>query len=632
MIDGKTRTHFQFDQACGIQETPQKIEIFLTEKWDSSSSKKVLVDLLELEISHETLALPGVNISDDRWNHLPSNTATFRFEEIYLLTGGEQIQAQIFPEQPGKLTFKSTSGPIITSKITIHFPSKHIKISELRFYFYTCGLTGYINPSITTGTFLDPKSDTHPVCYEYDGSDSFDEEVYTGEYWNEAHLPGFYNPVADSHPDRHYNFVVVKKTAGEFSSFDEVKQACSSFGMSLVYPYNAEANAFWLQRLQEQRAVTPGLELMIGLIHTLYSTSTGALVPSESALPLTNDVNVPNGYINFDLWDYDQVFFRLLNENKQFFMDSVTGEWSQSNSVPAGMDATFCFKTKEITATCSADLCQNTDSGEYECVCPDDGSTLVEQFGVQKCEDPSPCDVKDFCSPPAVCKSVFDSSICECPDEGISQSLSTDGLSCESIDPCDTGLHNCTHPSLKCISSGLEYSCSNTFECPCNLECLAPPCMSLLECTVPTGGVDCGGDFDCSNVGRESGLSRVQEQKESWYRCPIGKEGDCSSPDECEFDCKKLGPGWDCLIVSCQSYEECSFDCLRIEDKKCPVEQSCFRNEDCCPICSMKSGMGGSNFLTQIFRTIYIVKFTILINKNGQNQLFLYNLNFHFKF
>ena len=570
------------------------IEIFSTAKWKPNSAEKILFDLLELEIYHETIALPGVNISHDRWNHLSSDKATFRFEEIYLSIESTQIQAEKVPNQPGRLIFKSSSGPIITSKISLHFPSKHIKISQLRFYWFTCGLNGYINPSITSGTFVDPKSDTHPVCYEYGGSSSFDEEVYTGEYWNEAHLPGFYNPVLDSHPLRHYNFVIVKKKAGDFSSFDEVKQSCTKFGMSLVYPYNAVANTFWLERLQEQQAITPGLQLMIGLIHTLYSTSTGALVPSESALPLTNDVNVPNGYINFDLWDYDQVFFRLLNGNKQFFMDSVSGEWSQSGSIPAGMDATFCFKTEEITLSCSTAHCNNTEPGEYECVCPDDGSTLIEEFGVQKCTDPSPCDIEDPCVSPAFCKNLFDSSSCECPDEGVTQFLSSDGLSCESIDPCSTDLHNCDHPSLECISSGIDFNCTNTFECPCDLVCSSPPCLDLLDCTVPVGGANCDGDFKCSLIGTESGLVHAQKHKESWYMCPIGKEGNCLAPHDCEFDCQKLGTGWDCLKESCQSKEECSFACQRVEDKMCPPQKSCENNQECCPICSSNSGMVGS--------------------------------------
>ena len=535
--------------------------------------------------------------SDERWNHLSPSTATFRFDEIFLFVGNQKIQAEKVPNEPGRLRFQSINGPIITSALALEFPSKHIKISELRFYWYACGLTGYLNPSITSGTAVDAHSNTHPICYRFEASSSFDEELFTGVYWNEAHFPGFYNPVSDSHPLRHYHFAVVKKKSGEFSSFDEVKDSCAAFGMSLVYPYNSVANEFWLARLQELQVETPGLELMLGLTNTLYSTSTGALVPSESGLPLTDDVTVPNGYINFDQWDYSQVFFRLLNGNKQFFMDNVSGEWAQSNGIPAGMDATFCFKTDVITINCAAELCVNHLPTEYECVCPDDGSTLVEEFGVQKCEKPTSCEIKDRCVFPAICKDGFEFSTCECPDEGVTQFLSQDGLSCETVDPCETGLHNCVHPSFECVSSGSELSCENTFECPCDLTCPSPPCTGLLDCVVPDGGADCGDDFDCSMIGNEMAVFRAQSvKKESWFMCPVGKEGDCTHPLACEFDCKKLGPGWDCLKEKCQSYEDCDFGCLRIEDKKCPAEQSCTRNEDCCPICSLNSGEGGRFF------------------------------------
>jgi len=600
LIDANERTDFQFNQACGIKETPRKIEIYTTAKWNPNSSEKILFDLLELDIPYETYSLHAVDISNEKWSHLSSSTGTFRFDEIFLFIGNEKIQAEKVPNEPGRLRFQSKSGPIITSALTLEFPSKHIKISELRFYWYSCGLTGYLNPSITSGTAVDPRSNTHPICYQYDGSNSFDEEVYTGEYWNEALLPGFYNPVSDLHPLRHYHFAVVKNKSGQFSSFDEVKESCAAFGMSLVYPYNAVANEFWLARLQELQTATPGLELMLGLTHTLYSTSSGALVPSESGLPLTDDVNVPNGYINFDI-NYSQVFSVLLNTNNQFFMDNTDGTWTEKSGVPSdfGMDATFCFKTGVITINCAAELCSNHAPEEYECVCPDDGSTLVEEFGIQKCETPTSCEIENLCIAPALCKDGFELSTCECPDEGVTQFLSKDGLSCETIDPCATGLHNCDHPSFECVPNGVEFTCSNTFECPCDLTCSSPPCFGLLDCVVPVGGADCGNDFDCSKIGKEVAVFRAQSgTEESMYRCPVGKESDCTHPLACEFDCKKLGPGWDCLKESCQSYEECSFDCLRIEDKKCPLEHSCNRNEDCCPICSQNSGEGGK-FLNQ---------------------------------
>ena len=38
------------------------------------------------------------------------------------------------------------------------------------------------------------------------------------------------------------------------------------------------------------------------------------------------------------------------------FMDSISGEWSQSSSIPAGMDATFCFKTEEKVKNISCDV------------------------------------------------------------------------------------------------------------------------------------------------------------------------------------------------------------------------------------------------------------------------------------
>ena len=121
--------------------------------------------------------------------------------------------------------------------------------------------------------------------------------------------------------------------------------------------------------------------------------------------------------------------------------------------------------------------------------------------------------------------------------------LSKDGRSCEAVDPCETGLHNCDHPSFECVTNGLEFSCENTFECPCELTCPSLPCSSLLDCVVPDGGADCGDDFDCSMIGNEMAIFRAQSaKKESWYRCPVGKEGDCSDPLACEFDCKKLGP------------------------------------------------------------------------------------------
>ena len=402
LFDNDPFTYYQFDQACGMTESPQLIEIRSTEAGDENRPRKILFDFIELTIYSDTLSLPRADLSDDKWADFADKTPVFQYNQMYLLIGDERIQAFQNPSSAGSFIFKSSSGKIVTSLMTLEFHSKHLKLSKLSLHWLECEITGKLNPSITSGTIVNPAGSTHPICYRYSGEDSFDENSYTGEHWNEAILPGFFNPVADSHPDRKYNFVVVKKSSGDFSNFAEVRNACSQFGMSLVYPYNAAANAFWLDRLNEQQASLPGLRLVIGLIYTLFSTSSGALVPSESALPITDDANDPNGYTNFEGLSYQQAFTQMKTNGKQFMMDSSTGRWVAFASVPAGMDATFCFKTEEITTTCSDSYCDNIDVGQYECSCPDDGSTLVNELGVDKCVDPTPpCDVEDPCVPPA---------------------------------------------------------------------------------------------------------------------------------------------------------------------------------------------------------------------------------------
>ncbi|CAG5110834.1 Oidioi.mRNA.OKI2018_I69.chr2.g5190.t1.cds [Oikopleura dioica] len=544
LFDNNPHTFFQFDQACGITESPQKIEIHSTKFNNANKLRKILFESLELTVHSDTLSLPRVNISDAKWNVIPEQTPVFQYDQMYLLIGDEKIQAFQNPDSPGSFIFKSTSGPIVTSKLTLEFHSKHLKLSKLSFSWFECETTGKLNPSITSGTFVDPESTAHPVCYRYTGQNAFDETVYTGEYWNEAILPAFFNPATNDHPDRHYNFVVVKKTSGDFNDFDEVKNACSEFGMSLVYPYNANANDFWLERLNEQQASTPGLRLMIGLIYTLFSKTSGALVPSETALPIVDDTGDTNGYINFDGLTYQQAFNKMKDNGNQFIMDATTGQWSAIGSVPAGMDATFCFKTEEITTICSNSFCNNTETAQYECTCPDDGSTLINEFGIDKCVNATlPCDVEDPCVFPAVCKNLFDTAVCECPDEGSTQFLSADGVSCEIIDPCSTGLHNCDHPSLECVSAADgDYTCENSFECPCDMDCLNPPCIDLTDC-FGLGSVTSCPDIDCTDVGPIKGQ----------YRCPVGKEGNCVRPSDCEFDCQRLGPGWDCLKEKCQA-------------------------------------------------------------------------------
>merc|ERR1712035_78797 len=115
---------------------------------------------------------------------------------MFLLIGDERIQAFQNPSNSGSFIFKSSSGKIVTSLMTLEFHSKHLKLSKLSLHWLECEITGKLNPSITSGTIVNPAESTHPICYRYSGEDSFDENSYTGEHWNEAILPGFFNPVA----------------------------------------------------------------------------------------------------------------------------------------------------------------------------------------------------------------------------------------------------------------------------------------------------------------------------------------------------------------------------------------------------------------------------------------------------
>ncbi|CAG5104650.1 Oidioi.mRNA.OKI2018_I69.chr1.g1421.t1.cds [Oikopleura dioica] len=200
-------------------------------------------------------------------------------------------------------------------------------------------------------------------------------------------------------------------------------------------------------------------------------------------------------------------------------MNSSNGKWAAFSSVPAGMDATFCFKSEEVTTICGNSLCANPATAQYECKCPDDGSSLITEFGIEKCVDPTPpCEVDDPCIAPAVCRNAFDSAFCECPDEGVTKFLSSDGISCEIIDPCSTGLHNCNHPSLECVPTQIagEYKCENIFECPCEMDCLNPPCLDLADCS-GLGSLTLCPEIDCTSIGTYKGQ----------YRCPVGKNGNC---------------------------------------------------------------------------------------------------------
>ena len=166
--------------------------------------------------------------------------------------------------------------------------------------------------------------------------------------------------------------------------------------------------------------------------------------------------------------------------------------------------------------------------------------------------------------------------------------LSSDGISCETIDPCSSGLHVCEHPSLQCVPTDVagEYTCENTFECPCDMDCLKPQCLDLSDC-FGLGSVTWCPGIDCTEIGTYKGQ----------YRCPIGKGGLCAKPDDCEYDCHSIGPGWKCLKERCQAFGDCSFECLRIEHKGCQDGRDCKNIQDCCPVCGKHSGMDKFKFV-----------------------------------
>ena len=76
----------------------------------------------------------------------------------------------------------------------------------------------------------------------------------------------FMNPPAHSsgnEKNRFYEYMLLRKESGTFTSKSEAKTACESVGMNLVVPYNIEQNDFWKDKSSARKGIILGISWIV---------------------------------------------------------------------------------------------------------------------------------------------------------------------------------------------------------------------------------------------------------------------------------------------------------------------------------------------------------------------------------